>query len=180
MITDHPAAVRTSATVEPPGPEPMMTASQSRSATLAPPDLGVLAALDLLLGVAARLDVAEPADHLPPDFVAVAAIDRIAVHPFARVLVEQPQERRDRRKATVLLGVVDIGEVGAERGDAVAVHLLEADDLTVELALGLSVRPFDAGAPRQLLHAAERQPLREVRFAAPPPGERATGVDARG
>src|SRR5436305_481593 len=92
-ITDHPAAVSTSATVDPPGPEPMMTASQSRSVTR---DHGLLALADFDVGVPAGLDVADPADHRPARFVAVAAVHGVAVHAFACVLVQQLLELWDR------------------------------------------------------------------------------------
>ena len=70
-----------------------------------------------------------------------------------------------------------VGEVGAERGEAVAVLGLPARHRAVELALGDALRAFDAGAPGQLLEPAERRELGEPGLAAEPAGERSAGVD---
>src|SRR3954465_8630540 len=91
-ITDHPAPVSTSATAEPPGPEPTITASQSRSGIGSHRRLLPLGHLDV--GVAARLDVAGEVDRLPRKPVAVAAVHGVAVQRLARVAVEQGLERR--------------------------------------------------------------------------------------
>src|SRR5688572_18924230 len=91
--TDHPAAVRTSATVDPPGPLPTTTASVSRSAT----------AHHLVVGPAPGLHVADEGDGRPPGRGPVAAVDGIAVGPLAGVLVQLPLELGVRRQASVLL-----------------------------------------------------------------------------
>ena len=75
---------------------------------------------------------------------------------------------------------VTLDEVTAERGETVAIALLETGDGPVELALGLSPRSFDARAPRELFHRSERQPAVERGLAAPSPGERPAREDARG
>src|SRR3954447_9407561 len=118
-ITDHPASVSTSATVAPPGPEPTITASQSRSAIGSHRRLLPLRHLDV--GVATRLDVAGEIDRLPHEAVTVPAVDRIAVQRLARVRVEQRLERGIGIEAAVLLLAVDRGEVGAERRQPVVV-----------------------------------------------------------
>src|SRR5262245_33313084 len=124
-ITSQPAAVRTSATVEPPGPDPTMTASQSRSAI----DRRLAALLDLGVGVAAGLDVADEVDGLPSRAVAVAAVHGVAVHAFAGVDVQQVLEPIGRgREATVLRLGFDVREVGADGRDSHSVSLLPADD----------------------------------------------------
>src|SRR5690242_18016479 len=107
MITDHPAAVTTSANVDPPGPEPTMTTSQSRSAIAVSRDRCAFALADLDVGVTAGLDVAVPADHLPAHFVDVAAVHGAAVHALARVLVEHSFERRHCLQPRVPLVGVD-------------------------------------------------------------------------
>src|SRR6266508_151097 len=200
-ITDHPAAVSTSATVAPPGPEPTITASQSRSPTaaLVPTrsvgslrryrwhiahrtrgggwDRGLLALGDLGVGVAAGLDVADPVDGLPAGEVPVAAVDGVAVHALARVLVEEPLEPGHAVEPGVLLVRPDGGEVGAERGQAVAVLLLKADDRAVPLSSRTAERPLDAGPPRQLVDAGQRRPPFEAGFPAVPSRERPARPD---
>src|SRR3981189_79520 len=89
-ITDHPAAVSTSAAVAPPGPLPTMTASQSYSLTTA----------DFLVGVAPGLHVAREPDRSPARAVAVAAVLGRAVRALARMRVQQLLE---------LGGVVETG-----------------------------------------------------------------------
>src|SRR4051812_14981769 len=76
MITDHPAAVSTSATVAPAGPVPTITASQSRSATVR----------HLVVGPPAGLDVTGEPDGGPSLAVPVAAVDRVPVQRLAGVL----------------------------------------------------------------------------------------------
>src|SRR4051794_6000027 len=156
-ITDHPAAVSTSATVDPPGPDPTITASQSRSAMRTHPRLLPLRHLDVR--VAARLDVAGEVDRLPCRAVAVAAVDGIAVERLARVRVEEVLEVGVGVEPPVLLLAVRVGEVRAQRREAGAVLRLQADNRPVELALGQPLRSLDACAPRELLDGAERQPL---------------------
>src|SRR3954469_25463537 len=175
-ITDHPAPVSTSATVDPPGPEPTMTASQSSSAATG--DLRLVAAGHLVVGVAARLDVTDPPDRVPSREVAVAAVHRIAVHAFAGVLVEQSFEARIAVEQSVLLLRSDGREVTAERRETVSIPLLEPDDRTVELPLGPTPRARESGAPRQFLHGPERQPRCERRLTSPAAGERSARVDA--
>ena len=114
MITDQPASVSTSAAVAPAGPVPMTTASQSR--------VGSVTAAHLFVGVAAGLHVAGELDRDPARAVGVAAVLGRAVRAFARV--RRRRAARNSRvgvQATVLLVAVDVEEVGAERGDAVAV-----------------------------------------------------------
>src|SRR5512135_1290038 len=75
MITERPAAVRTSADVDPAGPVPTITTSQSRSVTAA----------HLFVGVAAGLDVAGVVDRDPTQAVTVAAVLGCAVRALARM-----------------------------------------------------------------------------------------------
>src|SRR6478752_7695655 len=127
MITDHPAAVSTSATVAPPGPVPTITASQSRSVTVC----------HLVVGPAAWLGVAGEADGCPSLAVPVAAVDRVAVDRLAGVLEHLVPERRVALVESSLLLVGWGGhEVVAQRSETVAIHGLQSDHRTVELALG--------------------------------------------
>src|SRR4051794_14137445 len=134
MMTDHPAAVSTSAAVAPAGPVPTITASHSGTG-------------DLLVGVPPRLDVAGEADGTPHRAAGVAPVLRCAVEALARVLVEQVAEGRVGREAAVLLLAVGGGEVVAERGEPAAVALLQPDDRAVELAGRDPLRALDARAP---------------------------------
>src|SRR6266536_431644 len=168
-ITDQPAAVSTSAAVAPPGPLPTTTASQSRSVTTA----------DLLVRVAAWLHVTREPDRLPAGEAAVAAVLGRAVRALTRVPVQQLLELGSGVEPLVLLLCGECGEAGAERGDAVAVLLLPALHRAVELALGQSLRAFDARAPSQLVEPREAEELPERRVAAVPTRERSTGPDAR-
>src|SRR4051794_40405811 len=168
-MTDQPAAASTCAAVAPPGPEPITTASASRSGTTA----------DLRVRVAAGLHVAAELDRLPARAVAVAAVLGRAVAPLAGVPVEDVLERGVGVEAAVLLVGVLVGEVVAQRGDAVAVLLLPADDRAVELALRDALGTLDAGPPRERFDTRRREELLELRVAAGAPGERAAGPDAR-
>src|SRR5947209_13732061 len=143
MTTVQPAAVRTSATALPPGPDPTTMASLMGRAGLRP--------AHFVVGVAARLHVALEADGAPPGQAAVAAILGGAVHPFARMFVEQLGEAVVFPQAVVLGSRIDGREVGTESGEPVAVALLQADDGTVELASRDAERTLDARAPRQLV-----------------------------
>src|SRR3954453_22305823 len=127
MITAQPAPVSTSAAVAPAGPVPMMTASQSRveSVTTA----------DLVVGVAARLGVARELARVPACERAVAAVLGRAVRAFARMFVQDATQLALRVEPAVLFATVEIGEVVAERADALAIDLLPAAHRTVELAL---------------------------------------------
>src|SRR5271154_1435973 len=117
MTTDQPALVSTSAAVAPAGPVPTITASQSR---------GSGTPADLVVGVAARLHVAFPANRTPAREIAVAAVLGRAVRAFARVAVEQIVQLRLFVQAAILLVAVDRAEVGAQRGDAVTINVLPA------------------------------------------------------
>src|SRR5215210_5011322 len=167
-ITDHPAAVSTSAAVAPPGPLPTITASQSRSVTPG----------HFLVGVTARLHVTREPDRPPAGEVAVAAVLGCAVRALARVLVQQLLERRRGIEPGVLLLGRQLGEVRAEGGDAVAVLLLPARHRPVELALGDSLRALDARSPGQSLEAGQAQEPAERRLAAVAARERPARPDA--
>ena len=67
-------------------------------------------------------------------------------------------------QAAPLFLAVDLGEVGAQGGQALPVALLEPDDRTVELTLGPPLRALDAHPPRQLVERRQRD---EVAEAAP-------------
>ena len=142
MITDQPALVSTSAAVAPAGPVPITTASQSR-------DSGTPA--HLVVGVPTRLHVAVRADDAPARELGIAAVLGRAVRAFARVVVQHRAEFVPRAQPPVLFVGVDRAEVGAERGDALAIDRLPAARRAVELALGNAERAFDARAPRELL-----------------------------
>src|SRR5579859_2124625 len=122
ITTDQPARVRTSATVAPPGPDPMMIASASPLTGCAsrPRHLGV--------AIAPWLHVALYADVRPPDAVAVAAVLGRAVHALAAVLPQQLTEFVVGQQPAPLFLAVRVDEVGAECGQALAVALLEPDD----------------------------------------------------
>src|SRR4051812_35432440 len=137
--TSHPASVRMSATLDPPGPLPTTTASQSRLLTRAHLDVGP----------AAGLHVAVELDGAPSREVAVAAVDGVAVHALARVDVEKPLEGRIGGESSVLLLGRHLTEVRAEGDERVAVSLLVARHRPVELAFGDALRAFDARAPRE-------------------------------
>src|SRR5580704_19422717 len=128
ITTAQPARVSTSATVAPPGPEPMMMASASPLTGRAPPAHGRSRLRHLGVGVAPRLHVALHIDVRPPDAVAVAAVLGRAVHPFAAVLPQQLPEGVVVAQAAPLLLAVGLGEVGTQRGQPFAVALLEPDD----------------------------------------------------
>src|SRR5689334_11376115 len=167
MITDQPAPVRTSAAVAPAGPVPTMTASQSGTAA------------HLVVGVAARLTVAGELDGIPSREGGVAAVFGRPVRAFAGVRVEERAELALRAESPILLGGVDLGEVGAERGDAFAIDLLPAARRAVELAFGDPERSLDARSPRELFVAGERKELLERRVAAGASAEGSTGEDPR-
>ena len=116
---------------------------------------------------------------MPAREVAVAAVLGRPVRAFAGVLVEERAQLAVRVEATVLLGAVDLGEVGAERGDAFAVDLLPAAHRPVELAVGEPERAFDACAPRQLFVARQREEVGERGGAAGASAERPAREDQR-
>src|SRR4051812_47448577 len=142
MMTDQPAPVSTSAAVAPAGPLPITTASQSR---------GSVTPAHLVVGVAAGLHVAFPADRLPAREIRIAAVLRRTVRTFACVLVQHRSQFRLRVQATVLFERVERGEVGAERGDTLAIDRLPTARRSVELACRDAARAFDPRPPRELL-----------------------------
>src|ERR1700733_12295841 len=142
--TERPAAVRTSAAVDPPGPEPTMMTSKSL-VTLA----------DLRIGVAPRLHVTGEVDVLPPDLALVAAVLGRPVHALAGVGVEHGGEDLVGPEALILFDGRHRGEVGPQCLQPVAIHLLEALDGTQPLALRQTERPLDAGSPGQFLERGE-------------------------
>src|SRR4051812_35500379 len=142
-----------------------MTASQS------------LTTGDLRVGVAPGLDVAGEPDRGPARAVAVAAVLGGAVRALARVLVDELAEAGDGVEAALLLGPVDGGEVGTERGDAVPVLLLPPRHRAVPLPLRMAGRALDAGAPGQLLERTELVERREPGLATEAAREGAAGED---
>src|SRR6516162_700594 len=167
MITVQPALVSTSAAVAPAGPVPTITA------------LASVTAAHFVVGEAAGLGITAEFDGAPAHKIAIAAVLGRAVRAFARVLVEKIAELSLRAEPLELLGLVDVAEVGAERGNAVAIDLLPATHRAVEFALGFTERAFDARSPRKLFVRRERHEACERRFAAIAPAERSARIDAR-
>ena len=116
----------------------------------------------------------------PP--ITVAAVDRVAVERLAGVLEQQLAEVRVSRvgQAGPTLVVVEVGEVGAEGGQSLAVAGLPADDRSVELALGSTLRSLDARPPGQLVERAQLEPLVERRGSPPLRPENGPPAQMRG
>src|SRR5262245_17202524 len=169
MTTDHPAEVRTSAAVAPPGPVPTMTASHS-GVLLTTTHFGV--------GVAARLAVAGELDRSPARSVAIPAVLRRTVRPLARMLVEQRAELVVFAQARGLRTDVEIAEVITQRRETVAVDVLPAAHRPIELSLGDTARSLDACSPCQLFERRQFEEVCEAAFAARTTAEWAAREDA--
>jgi hypothetical protein len=94
------------------------------------------------------------------------------------VLEEKLPELALRPQPCPLLVGVDGEEVLAQRRDPFAIDLLPAADRTVPFARRVTARPFDAGAPRELLDARQREEVVEGGVAAEASGVRTAGPDA--
>ena len=171
MSTDHPAAVRTSAAVAPPGPEPMIdgvVAVTGRRTSSSVQPRGWTSPGKL--------------DRRPRHPVPVAAVLGRPVHPLAAVLVEQARRtrraRRPRRRSS-WASAVDSQKSSPRAADAHPVPLLPADHRAVELPLGMPVGALDPGSPCQLVERP--QPVERARTRGSPPWRarrRAAGPDA--
>src|SRR5207302_8647701 len=131
-----------------------------------------------VVGVAARLDVPFELDRPPAGEVAIAAVFGGAVHPFARVLVEELGECAVLAQTLVLVLGTQRREIGPEGGQAVAVALLQPDHRSVELTLGQPERSLDARPPRQLVEGREPSERAELCRATVAARERPAGPDA--
>ena len=88
---------------------------------------------------------------------------------------QKSSSARRRRRCSL---AVHLGEVGPQRGQPLAVALLEPHDRAVELTLGQPLRALDPGAPGQLVEPGQRVEVGEPGHAAHAPRRRAARPDA--
>ena len=137
---------------------------------------------DLLVGVAAGLDVAGELDRRPAAAVAVAAVlGRAVARPRTRARRAAAVNSGTRVEPAVLLVAVDRRRSRRRaRRCPSRYSLLPAGDRSVELALGDALRALDPGAPGELLEPAERDERRRTTPSPPDRPENGPPAQIRG